>query len=1103
MKSEINRLSKQLAATKEQSAMLANEFQTALESAIESKSAAVKELSIAKAQAEKELIAAKAQTEKEVNGIRDEMQAAQQRTEEMLEEGRLKSERDMNERLHAQEIVTTERFRERVESLEEAVRDSQSEAADCSRGELQATEQLAHLTQQSEYFKTEVEATAAAAAMAAASANAKIDLLESSLRQLTESRLGSDDQASMQIKAFKDTIVQFQQEDIESKSMCASLTAEVHRLQSLLDNMETERAESRNEVVNLDKVNFEIESLIAEKSALQADFERLQAEMSVRDEADTEAAEQRELSLAIATALFEEKEQVLSSTLTEKIHFEERCQAMNDQLEEYRAKIVDLEHLNSSHVESGLKKTEEEMDERYHSIVLQRDSLMSRCTALSEELNDLQSNQCDVSMQSSEAEVEVLRARLAQAVDQLEERNTVFLALQATATISEEIITSLQKEISDLNFLAAQNASVGIAPTSDQADISTTDDAAVVRIAELEKVISDQSSVMASMRGVEEELGVKYSSSMADLSQLTEEINASITVVLERDATVQSLKAENVALKKSLRDTTVLLETERGVVAESEDSVFNLQAECTAAQLKNETLQKALESAVEAKINADKVLQKSLEDAEAARVFAEGLLEQSIGDDAARANTDVALKAAMESTENQFKEKESTLRTELQQAVDDKKRAEEELEEAFSAKQAGEQMLKDLLKEATDKKDEAERLLAEAVKAKAAADDDLEKSQQKLKREKEFSISYENRIEEMEAAAEREITAQLQRQNSIISDSFKVRLEDAETAARTTQESLLESQAEIMELKKGEDIAREQFVMVMEQLSNARLELEEVRSARMLDKQTFERQQLNAEEANRQASTAIKAHVQRLQETESSLCIELQRMTEAKMTVESELEAVLSASAETAKALRLCEEDLKLTDREANEAEVKLIAQNRAVIDLEDNLQERVVENASLREDLKSVKVRLQGLKDSHALSEQSVLQLRGQLIAAEEEKQKVVDSNAKQMQTALEEIEFHRSKLLSTESTLAALKVRLTASEEENIEIKERELKYINQLSLARDADVRVAEAEEALSKVEEKKKRDLENLKKQNERISAVQVRRYTSIIHIDLSI
>ena len=36
----------------------------------------------------------------------------------------------------------------------------------------------------------------------------------------------------------------------------------------------------------------------------------------------------------------------------------------------------------------------------------------------------------------------------------------------------------------------------------------------------------------------------------------------------------------------------------------------------------------------------------------------------------------------------------------------------------------------------------------------------------------------------------------------------------------------------------------------------------------------------------------------------------------------------------------------------------------------------------------------------------------------------------------------------------------------------------------------IKIAEAEEALRRVEDKKKKDLENLKKQNERIAAIQV-------------
>jgi hypothetical protein len=87
--------------------------------------------------------------------------------------------------------------------------------------------------------------------------------------------------------------------------------------------------------------------------------------------------------------------------------------------------------------------------------------------------------------------------------------------------------------------------------------------------------------------------------------------------------------------------------------------------------------------------------------------------------------------------------------------------------------------------------------------------------------------------------------------------------------------------------------------------------------------------------------------------------------------------------------------------------------------------------------------------------------------------------------------VEYYTKTLLSKESQLEELTTRFNMTDKELTEIKVREGEYISKLQNAQDAELRVAEAEEALSRVEEKKKRDLENLKKQNERISAVQVR------------
>ena len=122
--------------------------------------------------------------------------------------------------------------------------------------------------------------------------------------------------------------------------------------------------------------------------------------------------------------------------------------------------------------------------------------------------------------------------------------------------------------------------------------------------------------------------------------------------------------------------------------------------------------------------------------------------------------------------------------------------------------------------------------------------------------------------------------------------------------------------------------------------------------------------------------------------------------------------------------------------------------------------------------------------------SEQVVLDLRADLKGSVSDKENIVTTSSRQLATAMEEVEHYTKSLLIKDNELKELTMQFTTTDKELTDLKIRESEYIQKLQNSHNAELRVAEAEEALSRVEEKKKRDLENLKKQNERISAVQV-------------
>jgi hypothetical protein len=1038
-------------------------------------------------------------------------------------EAKEQHEKELTLQLQKQETAIKDSFRARIESMEIALQESSAEAADCARGELAATEQLAILTKQLDRLKGESDA--------ATNSNITNENLERTIQELSTTLENNDVSAKRSIEALNEELSAMRSAEKEARETCVTLTCDVEKVQSVVRNIEEEMLVSEKEAVQQAKSDSDIDTLTREKASLLAELQQLQAEMAARDETDTEASEQRELSLAISTALFNEKEMQMAAAIAEKNVFEEKLASMAEELEALRAST--LETVRADSISETVPAADQEgLEEKYHSIVLHRDSLIARCASLEDELNDLQSSANDTSVLSvgveSSAndtsvlsvgvEVQGLREQLREAEERLKEADSQVAVKDELLQLreqdvelmdcerikSEEKISSLQKELGALRsqLMTQLTCSTDIA----QRAVSESEDGGevglslssrgspVVRTGELESIVATQVNEISALMSVVEELETKCSTSAADLTQLTEEINASVTVVLERDATVESLKAETIALKKALRETTALLEAERGIVAESEDSIFKLEAECSSAQQKVILLEKSLESAVDSKINADKVLQKSIEDAEAARIFAENLLEQSIGDDDTRAGAELALRANMEINEKQFKSLEAALRNELQEAVEKKIRSESELEEAFNAKTAGEQMLKDLLREATEGQKKAESDLSDALKATAILEERLEKSTLKLKREKELFSSSESRIEEVEAAAEKEIALQLQRQEGIITATFKARIEDLEAIVQKSETMLDIARMDASEREKGEQEAREELTHLREQYAFVQSDLERAEAARREAEEAAEGhlKSSDAERAELEASyrATLEASEREFKLLETDLNNNLRDALNAKFNALADLEKALSEKAEVEAALRICEEDLKLTDKEANDAEARLISQNRTLTELEDNIQERVVENASLREELKRANALYQGLEVTYLQSGQALSNVRADLEAAMAERASTLLSNKQQIDTAIEEIEFHKSASRAAEAQLEDLGAKHAEAEKTIAEMKAREKDYIEKLSVAQDAGMRVAEAEEALSRVEDKKKRDLENLKKQNERISAVQV-------------
>ena len=1225
---EVIRLKKLLSTSNEQSDMLASEFQTALESAIEAKSAAVKDMRDAQKKSTKDIEDLKTDNDRIIKA--GEIAAIDMQN---------KYNEELKALLEKQKTLLSDSFKDRIDDLETAVRDSQATAIVKDKSLSAAIEALELQKSNSNTSQNDLTAI-----------TSKYEDIQATVLTLTATITDRDEKISKILQDFSAERSLLEHKAEESQLKCLSLTADVEKLQSDFNDLESER-----KIATSTKTQVE-DDIRQERDELKIEMQSLQASMTAQKKDDLEVDMKREESLATTTALLTQNKVQLLSTLTENKEYEERCKLLTDEVENLKKQVVNQEKTQqkSKASEGDLNKA----NEVQHKLIMERDALILKCEGLEDELNVIQSKQADAYQpvnintkteddeSDMELEMDGLKTQILIMQDRLQEKEEQLDAVHRAADASSE---DIQRELETLKKALIAKELLERAQSADSSELnenSSEEVTSTARVIELESTVSRQEDEINKLKLSVQEAEAKYQNGVSDLSVLTEEINASVTVVLERDTTVENLITEISTLKQSVKDINSQLESEKITVSESEDSILKLQADYDAIHLKNSSLEKSLEAAVDSKINADKLLQKAMEDCDAARTFAENLMTQSIGEDDNRTGVETALKASLDTAVKAHKEAITSLRSELQQAIEEKVRAENDLEEAFSAKCAGELLLKSDLQVAVKAKESAEASVADALEGKKKAIEELSKSLNNLKREKELSSSSEIRIEEVEANAEMEIITQLSRQSSIISSSFKTQIEEMEVATQALRKSVevhakreeeaieqlhavteqrnaiqkdleialkanmesagaaegdlktaLESKIDVeTALKASLDTAaeahkeaitslRSELQQAIEEKVRAENDLEEAFSAKCAGevllksdlqvavkaKESAEASVADALESMRRAEGDLEEAVEGRRRAEGDLeeavegrrraegdleeavegrrraegdleeavegrrCAEgdleeavegrrraegdleeavegrrraegdleeavegrrraegdLEEAVEGRRRAENSLTDALSATAEAQKALRICEEDLKLTDKEANDAEARLINQNRAVANLEDTVQERIVENASLREELGTSRLRYNKLEETFLKSEQVILDLRADLQGNVYDKEIIVATSSKQLETAMDEVEHYTKSLLSKEKELEELTLRFNNTDNELTAIKIRESEYILKLQQSIDAEVRVAEAEEALSRVEEKKKRDLENLKKQNERISAVQVR------------
>jgi chromosome segregation ATPase len=237
---------------------------------------------------------------------------------------------------------------------------------------------------------------------------------------------------------------------------------------------------------------------------------------------------------------------------------------------------------------------------------------------------------------------------------------------------------------------------------------------------------------------------------------------------------------------------------------------------------------------------------------------------------------------------------------------------------------------------------------------------------------------------------------------------------------------------------------------------------------------TIERMTLSFETAANEkveAQNEIQNLLHALSEAENNLkqiSSQLERVTAEKIEVYRDAE---NHSIELAASRRIAEERLREIER------------------LEGLLQQRVVDSATLHSDVRTLTETVKTMEIQLKSRHEEVASLNAQLQQVKQDKDETVAEMSSQLATTLEEVQYLKESLDAKTDSVNSFLQQLTTAKEALVALKAKEAEQAKELVQAADTLRRAEAAEEALAKLDDKKRRDLENLKKQNERIALVQ--------------
>ena len=837
---------------------------------------------------------------------------------------------------------------------------------------------------------------------------------------------------------------------------------EIDSLRSLISELEEKQLKKvesfGQEVVasaaaNDKEKDMVIRLLQADYAALDDRCKQLQQQLVTKELQEVEvAAHVRQLEAAVAAAAGNKEEDLIFQQLqADHAALGDRCKQLQQQL-----------------VTKELQEVE--VADRVRQLEVERDDAVKALRAVQASLTALETQK---------------RGQVSAHEQQLRELSTAKDAAESASQVQQAQVASLQTEMRELS-----SKLITLDKETDEIMrcLTAERDAAVATCEDLQGRLADTQGQLADAQSTVQAMETELATTTAKLEDAAAALSASASASAvasgtasgtadggsSRSAEDEELIASLIAARKDAEARALLLE----------GNVASLQSMLTQLEVKSEQQTEKEEKAEKGGKGAKKGKGKK----GAAVDQADENVEQQLF-------TAAAEKKDVEDRYTQLEGQVDGLKTLIKDLEVRNHATSGEHEELRMLVEVKDQQISTLIGERNDAQEEL-KVASQGQEERGAMDLQVKQLQSELAAATDRSQRAEARCVELE-----EEIATAQAQAAEQRRQFEAAQEDVRRDATSVSDAtskLVHLQETVATLEEEKRLVHERVVESDEaltrecahvQTTNARVhalqgQLEEISTAAAHDRA--------AVVAAQQAHATLEAHLQTLVDEKAALAERVQALVHDNASAgrstakAAERLAVLEGALGAAESRAAAAEEALQTARQ----EASALGTQAAKVDTaEAQLQERIVENAALHERLRDVTDKLKATQDRLVRSEVGASEAQEALAAVQDEGEARIGLMVQQLETALEEVNFVKEALEAAQAEVMTTQAALSAAQQECAGLRQKEVEYTSRLEAGEEATRRAQEAEDALSKVEDKKRRDLENLKKQNERISLIQ--------------